>query len=535
MNRLTEADATYAFISIGTKAVKYGYDAASNRTSMTDPQNLPTAYTYDGLNRLNSLAYNGQNPGFGFGYDALSRRTSLTRPNGVTTSYAYDSVSRLTSILHQLGSTTLDGATYTYDNAGNRTSKSDLRTSATSNYGYDNIYQLLQVTQGASTTETYTYDLVGNRLSSLGVSPYQYNSSNELQSIPAVSYTYDKNGNTLTKSDGTQYTWDYENRLKQVTLPASGGTVNFKYDPFGRRIQKSFTQGSTTTTTNYLYDGNNLLEEVDQSGNVLARYTQDDPIDQPLATLRGGTTSYYHQDGLGSVSSLSNSGGALANTYTYDSYGRLSASTGTFTNPFQYTGREFDSETGLYYLRARYYDPTAGRFLNEDPLGVGADDFNFYAYVGNDPVDWLDSWGYSRDTYVPDAGHHGGPHIDRYNPAGQNVGRYKPDGTPLKHKGKPSPAIPNSDEDKFKKAADKLKKTPEAECKQQQPKKFQSSDQPAYSVCIQMDDAGQCSRYWQFDPSGGAGRAIVPIPINPNVPFKLPEFGPGLTNAWQPI
>ncbi len=326
MNRLTEADTTYAFLSIGAKAVKYGYDAGSNRTSMTDPQNLGTAYGYDTLNRLSSLIFNGQNPGFTFGYDALSRRTSLTRPNSVNTTYAYDPVSRLTSILHKLGSTTLDGATYTYDSAGNRQTRTDMLTSMTRTFGYDNIYQLLSASQGSTTTETYAYDLVGNRLSSLGVSPYQYSSSNELTSTPTLTYTYDKNGNTQTKSDGTQYTWDFENRLTQVMLPGSGGTVNFKYDPFGRRAQKSFTQGSTTTTTNYLYDGRSLLQEVDQSGNVLARYTQNRRIDEPLAEVRSGTTSYYDADGLQSITSLSSSGGALANTYAYDTFGNITSS-----------------------------------------------------------------------------------------------------------------------------------------------------------------------------------------------------------------
>jgi len=178
MNRLISTTTDYSFDSAGAFTVQYGYDAASNRTSMTDPQGGQTTYGYDTLNRLTSLSYGSQT--FGFGYDALSRRTSLTRPNGVSTSYDYDNLSRLLSVLHTSGSTTLDGASYTYDTAGNRTSKTDLRTSVTSNYTYDAIYQLLQVTQGTSTTESYTYDLVGNRLSSLGVSPYVYNSSNEL-------------------------------------------------------------------------------------------------------------------------------------------------------------------------------------------------------------------------------------------------------------------------------------------------------------------------------------------------------------------
>lgn len=144
-----------------------------------------------------------------------------------------------------------------YDGAGNRKTRVDKRTNTTLTFGYDNIYQLLTAKQGSTTKESYTYDLVGNRLSSLGVSPYNYNSSNELTSLPSGSYSYDKNGNTQTKPDGTQYTWDVNNELTQVDLPGTGGTVNFLYDPFGRRIQKSFTQNGTTTTTDYLYDGPN--------------------------------------------------------------------------------------------------------------------------------------------------------------------------------------------------------------------------------------------------------------------------------------
>lgn len=108
---------------------------------------------------------------------------------------------------------------------------------------------------------------------------------------------------------------------------------------------------------------------MDSSGNVLARYTQFPSLDQPLAELRSGVTSYYEQDAVGSVSALSNAAGALANTYSYDAFGRLIASSGTITNPLQYTGREFDEETGIYQYRYRYYDPNIGRFANEAPYG----------------------------------------------------------------------------------------------------------------------------------------------------------------------
>ena len=200
---------------------------------MIDPQSVTTAYAYDTLNRLHTLTYNGQTPGFVFGYDDISRRTSLTRPNGVDTTYGYDPVSQLKSVIHSLGATALDGAAYTYDNAGNRLTRTDKRLGTTLTYGYDNIYQLKTAMQGTTTKESYTYDLVGNRLSSLNVSPYNYNSSNELTSTPSGSYTYDDLGNRKTDPTGAQYTWDYENRLTQDVLSGSGGTVNFKYDPFG--------------------------------------------------------------------------------------------------------------------------------------------------------------------------------------------------------------------------------------------------------------------------------------------------------------
>src|SRR6202034_3906356 len=189
MGRLVGTSTSYAFVT-GTYSNSYTYDAASNRTSLTAPDGSISTYGYDTLNRLNGLA-NSWAGSFGFGYDALSRRTQLTRPNGVNTSYSYDSVSHLLSVQHQAGNTTLDGASYTYDSAGNRSSKGNYLNGLTSNYSYDPLYELTQVTQGASTTESYSYDSVGNRLSSSGVPTYNYNTSNELTSNSTGSYTYD--------------------------------------------------------------------------------------------------------------------------------------------------------------------------------------------------------------------------------------------------------------------------------------------------------------------------------------------------------
>ena len=390
MGRLTQTSTAYSFVSGQPLTVGYAWDAASNLTTMTDPQGGDTTYTYDTLNRLATLK-NPQRNQFNFTYDALGRRTQMTRPNSVNTNYQYDSLSRVTSLLHQFtnkqGTTTLDGALYSYDAAGNRLSRTNKLTNIVSNYGSDPLYQLTGVTQSGNTTESYSYDAVGNRLSSLGVASYTYNVSNELTNLPGVSYTYDDNGSLFTKNDGSGYSWDFENRLTRVTLPG-GAQVNFKYDPMGRRIQKSSSSG----TINYVYDGANTLEEVDANRSLLTRYTQSPGLDEPLAILKSGTTSYYEADGLGTVTSLSNTAGVLAKTYNYDSFGKLLGSSGTVSNPYGFTGRESDSETGLMYYRARYYDPSTGRFLSEDPLRFGGG-FNFYVYVWNDPIGMNDPLG----------------------------------------------------------------------------------------------------------------------------------------------
>jgi RHS repeat-associated protein len=408
MGRLSTTTTQYSFLTSRAFSTAYSYDAASNRTGFTDPESGSTAYVYDTLNRLQTLTAPAAISGgsFGFGYDALSRRTSLTRPNAVNTTYGYDNLSRLLSVTHAKSGTTIDGATYTVDNAGNRTAKTDQRTAVATSYGYNNIYQLLSATPSSGTAESYTYDPVGNRLSSAGVPSYSYNSSNELTSSSAATYGFDLNGNAITKNDSTgvtTYAWDFENRLSSVTLPGTGGTVSFAYDPFGRRIKKASSAG----TSIFAYDGENLIEEVNASGGVVARYSQGLNIDEPLAMLRSSVTSFYNADGLGSVTSLANATGSLAQTYAFDSFGKQIASSGSLTNPFQYTGREWDSETGLYYYRARYYDPNAGRFISEDSVRSPIRP-NHYRYVSNNSPNRIDSSGMTdqpSNLPNPDPGH----------------------------------------------------------------------------------------------------------------------------------
>jgi len=176
-------------------------------------------------------------------------------------------------------------------------------------------------------------------------------------------------------------------------MDARKHTVSFKYDPFGRRIYKS----SSASTSIFAYDHDNLIEETNSGGTAVARYSQGLNVDEPLAMLRSGITSYYQTDGLGSVTSMSNGAGSLAQTYGYDSFGKQTSSTGSLTNPFQYTARDFDTETNLQFSRNRYYDSSTGRFLQEDELGFDAG-INFYPYVLNNPQNWIDPFGDQEDS-----------------------------------------------------------------------------------------------------------------------------------------
>jgi RHS repeat-associated protein len=173
--------------------------------------------------------------------------------------------------------------------------------------------------------------------------------------------------------------------------------VSFAYDPFGRRIENVSPSG----TTIYVYDGDNITEELGPNGSLASgeRYTYGPGVDEPLVGQRQPKIFFYEADGLGSVTSLTDPTGAIAATYTYDSFGFMTASTGSATNWFRYTGRQFDSTGGLYYYRTRYYDPMSGRFLSEDPIGFkgGA---NFYEYSLNSPMRWKDPSGLDVTVYL---------------------------------------------------------------------------------------------------------------------------------------
>jgi len=386
------------------------YDAVGNRTALRDETGQSLSYAYDARNRLIALT-DPRTGSFTFAYDRLGRRASLTRPNGIQTSYAYDLASRLLALTHASPGSTLEGFTYTYDPGGNRTA--DTRNQEAHRYGYDLLDQLTQVQAPAAATrwkteEAYTYDLVGNRLTDKAQHPSQFDAANRLTADGQFTYAYDANGNLTEKfrlADGarTTYAYDAEDRLIGVVSPKV--EVSFRYDPLGRRTEKRVvrwqdedgdsipdpTEEQPPRVTRYLYDGQAILATFTEAGKERARYTPGPGIDEPLAELHHRQLTFYHGDLLGSIIALTDASGQLLRQYHYQAFG-LPEDYRADRQPYRFTGREWDKELKLYFYRARYYDPRAGRFTAKDPVGF-AGGMNAYRHVLNNPTNRIDPTG----------------------------------------------------------------------------------------------------------------------------------------------
>jgi RHS repeat-associated protein len=340
----------------------------------------------------------------------------MTLPNGVETDYSYDKAGQVTAIEHtqRKAKKPFAFAEYAYDKAGNRTAMKDA--DGQSNYAYDNLYRLTQAAHSdgkTTSTETFSYDAVGNRLSDDKISDYRYDAANRMLENSKYVYTYDKNGNLTGKvspetGEMTKFAYTSTNQLKEVDMP-DGTKVNYTYDVAGRRTQKSITKNNQTNTTTYIYDGQDIIAELDSNGHPIATYTNGPGIDQPLMMTKYEETDstataknyYYHADALGSITALTNDSGAIVEKVSYNAYGeptlydangqKLTQSQAGNTRLF--TAREYDNETGMFYYRARYYDQSTGRFIQQDPKGLSSGTVNLYQYATDNPMFFLDPFG----------------------------------------------------------------------------------------------------------------------------------------------
>ncbi len=241
-------------------------------------------------------------------------------------------------------------------------------------------------------SDTFTYDPAGNRTDKGAA----VDAANRLRIFNNDSLSYDADGNLVRRfriGDSTAFNqrlyWNSAGQLDsaRTTRQSSTQTVHFGYDAAGRRVRK--TVGADTVW--YIYSGSRLVAEYSDAGAQLRRYTYLPGMDNPHSVYEGGAYHYYVTDGRANVRALVNANGAVEAEYRYTPYGDTVATSGSVANPVRFAGREFDSETGLYYNRARYYDPQLGRFVSEEGGGLSA--LNRYTYAGNDPVNGRDPSG----------------------------------------------------------------------------------------------------------------------------------------------
>ena len=427
--------------------VDYGYDAAGNRTSLSTKFGTEAARTttnvYDRANRLTRTT-SAEGEVTTFAYDAAGNRTASSLPNGTAVAWTYDARNRMTRVEHRKVSTNANIAlaTYLWNAQGLRSREdstvgTDVR-SCRFDHTYDRLGRLTRTLIGngpggnpcpAPGDWTYAYDAVGNRIAEGtptfpgGSSSFTYDANDRLVAVTGkkqATYAYDAAGNLVKRTlpptvnvfidQVSEFRWDAEGRLVTFIPPnEEGEPIDYLYDAQGQLVRE--TRRATTGTlpppanmTQYLADRNlpfaQIVEERDGTGALKTAYQFADG--QLVKQVRAGVSSFYHQDHL-SVGQLTDAAGNIVNRYLYSPFGEVIHQAGTgalgapgVENRHLFAGERFNADSGLYYLRARHYDPRTGRFASIDPHPGSQgrpNTLNDYAYASGNPVDMIDPSG----------------------------------------------------------------------------------------------------------------------------------------------
>lgn len=356
VNRITSQTDSRGFV------VHYAYDLAGNLTELTYPGDRKVLYTYDDLYLLKTVRIDWLNQEASYAYDEAGRLISLTNFNGTVTTYGYDNAGRPTSIDNaKSDNSTISSYRFTLDGNGNRT-------------GVEQNEPLQALLETKDTA--FTYNEKKNRLLTAGNNAFGYDKEGQLSS------GYEKS-----------YTFDFEHRLKSV-----GEGIEFIYDGKGTRIRAT----RDGVMTNYVYDaGGNLLAEADKDGNILRYYIHGKGL---LAVVTETPTRMYcyHYNATGSTIAMTDETQTVVNQYSYDPHGNILTQQEQIPQSFKYVGQYgvMAEPNGFYYMRARYYDPQAGRFISEDPIGFDGGDVNLYAYVANNSIIFIDPQGTSPAAWI---------------------------------------------------------------------------------------------------------------------------------------
>ena len=391
--------------SNGKRLVSYTHDRAGQITEIRDPAGVSTRYEYDILGRRSRI-YNNDGLEVRYGYDALNRISRIHYGNGVETAYTYDGDGNIRTLETKAGENVLLSFAYQYDGNGNRTAKTGTQATlggiTTGNnaldlsYAYDVRGQLLEERRNGASV-CYAYDKAGNRIrktDAQGEIRYLYNEKNQLveEESPAdrKQFSYDRQGGIIEEKNATGIRrFSYNSRHQQTRVETETGSVQEnRYDAEGLRFELL----ENGRRTSFVYHNGELLQEEGREEQGTS-YHLGAGME---AFRRGQELSYYHRDEQLSTVFVTDGQGEIRNSYQYDAFGIPLETTEQLNNRIRYTGQQYDDVTGQYYLRARYYNPVAGRFMQEDVYQ--GDGLNLYAYCGNNPVVYDDPSGYASTS-----------------------------------------------------------------------------------------------------------------------------------------
>ena len=406
-------------IGAGAKTVAYVYDPDGLINQITYPGGTRMQQTYTNRRELFEVKINDQVQA-SHAYDAGGRRINRTYVNGRATQWNYDADDRNTRLNHA----NVQAWDYRYTDEGDARVQDDLTTPDQGEaYAYDGIHRLVDNKRGQVVGNTvplpalsqgWTLDKVGNWTvwNNNGASETRtHNNHHALTSRSTVPLpqSYDANFNQTDDGSAFTFVYDANDQLQQVKDRTTGAELaRYRYDALGRRVDKSVpTAPPGAQVTRYYYADQRIIEERNGSDAVQATYTYGTYIDEPLTMYRGGARFYYHSNRVFSTYALTDSAGQIVERYSYTPYGQATTFNAAYEdagfisrvgNPFTFTGRELDAETGLMHYRARTFDTVQGRFLQRDPMGY-EDGWDLYEYVSGNPINHLDPLGLELVTH----------------------------------------------------------------------------------------------------------------------------------------
>jgi len=390
--------------SNGKRLVSYAHDRAGQITEIRDPAGVCTRYEYDILGRRSRI-YSNDGLEVRYGYDALNRIRHIHYGNGVETAYTYDGDGNIRTLETRAGENVLLSFAYRYDGNGNRTAKTGVALGGITSeitagnnaldisYAYDVRGRLLEERRNGASV-CYAYDKAGNRIRKTdgqGEIRYLYNEKNQLiaeeSPVDRKQFSYDRQGGIIEEKNAAGIRlFSYNSRHQQTRVETETGSVQEnRYDAEGLRFELL----ENGRRTSFVYHDGELLQEEGREEQKTS-YHLGAGIE---AFRRGQELSYYHRDEQLSTALVTDGHRNVQNSYQYDAFGMSLGTTEKLNNRIRYTGQQYDDVTGQYYLRARYYNPVAGRFMQEDVYQ--GDGLNLYAYCGNNPVVYYDPSGYA--------------------------------------------------------------------------------------------------------------------------------------------